>query len=153
MMPSRDSSFARSSYASADHCRLAAIVSTWSVAARVQQILCLECLDSRILPGEFPRQRIDLRLPRGGDRGTVRVISFEECAGVRSLATPIAWLPTPQERDDGGHVADDLSIYQIELALSLSARLLHSEKLRAQFGIALHGVSLPCQPMKLEGPS
>ncbi|OJU68918.1 MAG: hypothetical protein BGO05_24645 [Rhizobiales bacterium 63-7] len=90
--------------------------------------------DRPVLPNELARQRIDLLLALGGDRGEVGAITRKECASLWRLAAPVGIPARLQVRDHRRHPADNLPIDQIELMLRLPARLLHPPKKRATVG-------------------
>ena len=109
--------------------------------------------DGLVLPREFTRQRIDLRLTFGRQCSKRRAIALQNQASAGRVASPISLPPLPRSRDQRGRVARDLPVDQLELALDLPARFLHAGKLRQRLGGDRHDDVPRCQPMKLEGPA
>lgn len=109
--------------------------------------------DRLILMSQLPGKGVDLGLALGGQRGEMRTVALKERVGIGRLAMPVARALRLEPWDQRRHPSDDLPVDQAELVLGLPARLLHARELDADLGWKGHVAELPCQPMKLDGPS
>lgn len=108
--------------------------------------------DGLVLPREFARHCIDLRLTLGCQRGKGRAVAFQHHANVGRSSSPID-MALALLWDQRSRPTRNLPVDQLELALDLPARFLHASKLRERLKRDHHDDVPRCQPMTLEGPA